>query len=211
MHLISTVTLTRWITTAAKRYNGIMATGNITPGRHVEGRLELCHKQDVRARDVSTLHNIQTIWLLALCGLLLMTQAGYTAMLTLNLETIVRQADTIVLGTVTHQESAWDAHHTAIYTDVTVAVERAILGSPGDEVTLRIAGGIVGSMGMRTSNDPVLRDGERVIVCLDTTSVPARLIGMQQGVFSVRDNTVTSAGETLSLEDFIAAIRTVVR
>ena len=42
-------------------------------------------------------------------------------------------------------------------------------------------------------------------------SVPARLVGMKQGVFSVRDNMVTSAGETLGLEDFIVAIRTVVR
>lgn len=160
---------------------------------------------------MSTLHNISKTWLLALCGLCLMTQAGHTAMLRLDLEALVRQADIIVLGTVTHQESAWDAQHTAIYTDVTVAVARAILGSPGDEVTFRIAGGIVGGMGMRTSNDPVFRDGERVIVCLDTTSVPARLVGMQQGTFSVRDDTVTSAGETVSLEDFIAAMRTVVR
>lgn len=160
---------------------------------------------------MSTLHNISKIWLLAWYGLALMTQTGHTAMLALNLETIVRQADTIVLGTVTRQESAWDAHHTAIHTDVTVAVERAIVGLPGDEVTFRIAGGIVGGMGMRTSNDPVFRDGERVIVCLDSTSVPARLVGMQQGAFPVRDNTVTSAGETVSLEDFIAAIRTVGR
>lgn len=187
------------------------STGTITPGRHVEGRLALYRKQAVRIRYVSTLHNIKTIGLLALCGLLLMTQAGHTAMLTLDLDTIVRQADIIVLGTVTHQKSAWDAQHMAIYTDVTVAVERAILGSPGDEVTFQVAGGIVGSMGMRTSNDPILQDGERVIVCLDTTSVPARLVGMRQGVFSVRDNMVTSAGETLSLEDFMAAIRTVVR
>lgn len=148
---------------------------------------------------------------MALCGLLLVAQTGHSAMLKLSLEDIVQQANTIVLGTVTHQESAWDAHHTAIHTDVTVAVERAILGSPGDEVTFRIAGGVVGSMGMRTSNDPVFQDGERVIVCLDTTSAPASVVGLQQGKFPVRDDTVTSAGETVSLQDFIAAIRTAAR
>ena len=151
------------------------------------------------------------IGLVVLCGLLLVAQAGHTAMLKLLLEDIVRQADTIVLGTVTHQESAWDAHHTAIHTDVTVAVERAIVGSPGDAVTFRIAGGSVGSMGMRTSNDPVFQNGERVIVCLDTTSVPASVVGLQQGKFPVRDDTVTNARETVRLEDFIAAIRTAAR
>ena len=151
------------------------------------------------------------VLLLVLFSLGLSLQAGDAAMIKLGLEDLLREADTIVLGTVIHQESAWDAHHTAIHTDVTVAVERAIVGSPGDEVTFRIAGGIVGGMGMRTSNDPVFRDGDRVIVCLDTTVVPARLVGMQQGVFPVRDNTVTLAGEAVSLEDFLAAIRTVMR
>lgn len=211
MHLASVTALARWLTTPGKRYNVILSTGDMTLVGVWGVRLALYHREGVRIRYVSTLHNISKIWLLAWCGLLLMTQVGYTAMLALNLETIVRQADTIVLGTVMHQESAWDAHHTAIHTDVTVAVERAIVGSPGDEVTFRIAGGIVRGMGMRTSNDPVFRDGERVIVCLDTTSVPASVVGMQQGTFPVRDDTVISAGETVSLEDFMAAIRTVVR
>jgi len=161
----------------------------------------------VRIRRVRTLHDIRGIWLVALYGLVLVAQTGHTAMYKLNLEDIARPADTIVLGTVTHQESAWDAHHTAIHTDVTVAVERVIAGSPGDEVTFRIAGGLVGSMGMRTSNDPVFQDGERVIVCLDTTAVPASVVGLQQGKFTVSDNMVTNAGEILTLEDFIAAIR----
>jgi len=146
-----------------------------------------------------------------LSGLVLTVQTGHTIMRQLSLEEIARHADTIVLGIVTHQESAWDKHHTAIHTDVTVVVERAIVGSPGVEVTFRIAGGIAGSMGMRTSNDPVFQDGERVIVFLDTTTVPTSVVGLQQGKFTIRDNTVTSAGETLTLDDFIATIRTAVR
>ena len=151
------------------------------------------------------------IGLVLLCSLLLVGQAGHAAMVRMSLDDIVRQSDTVVLGTVTHQESAWDTHYTAIHTDVTVAVERAIVGSPGDEVTFRVAGGLVGSMGMRTSNDPIFQNGERVIVCLDTTSVPASVVGLQQGKFPVRDDTVVSARETVRLEDFIAAIRSAAR
>jgi hypothetical protein len=92
-----------------------------------------------------------------------------------------------------------------------VAVERAIVGSPGKEVTFRIAGGVVGRMGMRTSVDPVVRDGERVLVFLDTSAVPASVVGLRQGTCPVQDNMVTVAGETWPLEDFIAAIRTVMR
>jgi hypothetical protein len=160
---------------------------------------------------VRTRYDRRGLWLVALYGLVLLAHTGHAAMRKLHLEEIARQADTIALGTVTHQESAWDAHYTAIHTDVTVAVERAIVGSPGEEVTFRIAGGIVGSMSMRTSVDPVVRDGERVLVFLDTSAVPASVVGLRQGTCPVQDNMVTVAGETWPLEDFIAAIRTVMR
>jgi len=131
-------------------------------------------------------------------------------MLHMSVEDLARKADTIVLGTVTQQESAWDTQHTAIYTDVTVIVERVLAGTPGDFMTLRIAGGIVGGMGMRTSNDPVFQDGERVIVFLDTTTVPSSVVGMQQGKCTVKDDLVTRADEAVNLEEFIATVRSVI-
>ena len=128
-------------------------------------------------------------------------------MLKMSVEDLAAKADTIVVGTVTRQESAWDTEHTAIYTDVTVVVERVLAGTSVDTVTLRIAGGTVGGMGMRTSNDPVFRDGERVIVFLDTTAVPSSVVGMQQGKFTVKDDLVTRADEPVNLEEFIATVR----
>jgi hypothetical protein len=62
-------------------------------------------------------------------------------------------------------------------------------------------------MGMRTSNDAVFRDGERVIVFLDTTAVPSRVVGMQQGKCTIKDDLVTRADETVNLEEFIATVR----
>ena len=132
-------------------------------------------------------------------------------MLKMSLEYLAHTADTVVLGTVTRQVSAWDTPHTAIHTDVTVAVERAILGTPGREVTLRVAGGIVGGMGMRTSNDATFQDGERVIVFLDTTVVPASVVGMQQGKILLQDNMVTYDGEEMGVEAFLATIQRAVR
>jgi hypothetical protein len=112
-----------------------------------------------------------------------------------------------VLGTVTHQVSAWNATHTAIYTDVTMDVEEAMKGVVGPEVTFRIAGGEVGDIGMRTSTHPTFRIGERVIVFLRTEGSTAQLFGLQQGKFTVHDDTVTQAGQLVSVPDFKAAIR----
>ena len=75
--------------------------------------------------------------LLVLFALGLLPHLGQAAMLRLSLAQLAQQADTIVLGTVIRQVSAWNAQYTAIYTDVTLAVEQVIAGTPGAEVTFR--------------------------------------------------------------------------
>ena len=151
--------------------------------------------------------------LIAWCnlGIVLWVCAGHAAMRKISIADLVKKADTIVLGTVTQQASAWDARYTAIYTDVTVEVEQVLTGPPGKVVTLRVPGGVVGSMGMGTSNDATFRVGERVIVCLDTNAVPNTVVGMQQGKFTVEDTMVIRADGTWSLNEFIAAVRTAAR
>jgi hypothetical protein len=142
-----------------------------------------------------------------LVGVGLGPDLGTTAMIQLSLAQLIQGAETIVLGTVTRQVSAWNATHTAIYTDVVLEVEEAMKGMAGPEVTFRIAGGEVGDIGMRTSTHPTFRIGERVIVFLRTEGSTAQLFGLQQGKFTVNDDTVTQAGQVVSVPDFKAAIR----
>lgn len=153
------------------------------------------------------LRRMKLVMLVLLVGVGLFPGLGRTVMIKLSLEQLATEADTIALGTVMRQASAWNAQYTAIYTDVTVTVEEVIKGSPVEEVTFRIAGGIVGEIGLRTSNDPVFQDGERVIVFLGTQGVPARVVGLHQGKYTVRDGTVMRDGQTITVADFINAIR----
>src|SRR5215475_4323306 len=166
-------------------------------------------RDDMAPRHVYTWYAPHRKALIAWCNLVLVLWicAGHAAMPNLSIEELARKADTIVLGTVTQQASAWDDQHTAIHTDVTVEVEQVLTGLPGDVVTLRVVGGV----GMGTSNDATFRVGERVIVCLDTHAVPSTVVGMQQGKFTVEDNTVIRADETWSLSAFIAAVQTAAR
>jgi hypothetical protein len=167
----------------------------------------------VRLRHVHTWYASAQRVLMAWCSLVLLLGVctGHATMRRLSLEDLVWKADTIVLGTVIRQESAWDVDRTAIYTTVTLAVERVLTGIPREVVTLQVTGGSVGGMGMRTSNDAVFREGERVIVCLDTSAVPPTVVGLQQGKFTVQDDRVTRADKTWSLDEFIAAVRTAAR
>lgn len=164
-----------------------------------------CHGQ--------TWHAPSKSMFIAWCGLVLVLGVctGQAAMRKLSLDELVGKADTIVLGTVIQQESAWDAQHTAIYTKVTLAVEDVLVGAPAQMVTLQVAGGSVDGIGMRTSNDAVFQEGERVIVCLDTTAIPSTVVGLQQGKFLVKGDTVSRADETWGLVEFSAAVRAVAR
>lgn len=132
---------------------------------------------------------------------------GWTAMIKMSVEQLTEGADTIVLGSVISQESSWNDEHSAIYTDVTVAVEEIIKGSPGGVVTFRIAGGIVGEIGMRTSNDPVFKDGEEVIIFLSTNGTLSSVVGRSQGKYTVSSGKVTRDRITISVSDFTEAIR----
>src|SRR5712691_10120277 len=135
---------------------------------------------------MTTMYRIAWVALVLLVGIGLCAGSGGAAMVKLTLEQLTADAETIVRGTVTSQVSAWNAERTAIYTDVTLAVEEALKGSPGATVTFRIAGGVVGDIGMRTSNDPVFQNGEQVVVFLSTRDATARVVGLGQGKYTVK-------------------------
>jgi hypothetical protein len=142
-----------------------------------------------------------------LVGIGLLPSVGIPAMIKRSLEQLSQEADLILLGTVTQQVSAWNDQRTAIHTDITVAVEEAVKGSPGEEVTFRIAGGVVGDVGMRTSTAPVFQEGEEVIVFLNTKVVPARVVSQLQGKYTVRNGTVIRDGQGEPVASFISALR----
>ena len=132
---------------------------------------------------------------------------GNTAMYPLSLVQLSQGAEFIVLGTVTDQVSAWNDLSTAIHTDVIVQVEEVIKGAVGSEVIFRINGGEVGDIGMRTSTDASFRLRERVILFLSTGASRIQLFGQRQGKLTVIDDTVTQAGNVMSIQAFRAAVQ----
>ena len=151
---------------------------------------------------------LRTALVTLLVGIGLFPGLGETAIVERSLEQLSQEADTIVIGSVTMQVSTWNDQRTAIRTDVTVTVEENIKGSQKAEVTFRIAGGVVGEVGMRTSNDPVFQDGDRVILFLHTAIVPHTIVGQYQGAYKVSNEMLTRSGHRVSVGDFIDAIRT---
>ena len=153
-------------------------------------------------------YNILFIIFILSLGLSACQVTGNAAMLKIELKQLADEADTIVQGTVVNQTSAWNPEHTAIYTDVTVDVDKTITGSPGNSVTFRVKGGVVGEIGMSTSNDPVYEENEKVILFLNTRETVSKLTGRFQGSCKIIDETVTWGKQKVKVSDFIKTIQT---
>src|SRR5690349_19414485 len=97
---------------------------------------------------------------------LLSTSLGRATLVeALDLQTLVDEAEQVVLARVIGQQSLFDARG-RIVTDVALQVEESIKGdqAPGAAITVRRLGGVVGDQGMRVAGEPSFETGETVVL-----------------------------------------------
>ena len=125
---------------------------------------------------------------LAVAAVLCLGLAAHaTVLVPLDTKALTARAERIVLGVVESQTARWSADHQAIYTDVTMRVNRAYKGSvkPGERIVVRREGGSIDGLGMRVYGAPAFTDGEEVVVFLETRGNAAWTVGMTQGKLHV--------------------------
>ncbi len=122
---------------------------------------------------------------LALAGavvLLGVSLAGATTLLRMDFEDLRREADAIVIGTVTAVDGEWDPSLNFIHSNVTLRVERALLGQPADTIVLRTPGGTIGGSGQIAHGAAAFEVGERVLVFLTAwEDGTPKVLGYAQG------------------------------
>jgi hypothetical protein len=103
-----------------------------------------------------------------------------------TVETLARQADAIVEGTVESRESFWAEDRRHIYTLITVRRTEAWKGTTPDEVHVQVPGGRVGGLGQAVDAAPTFDDGEEVVLFL-ARGTPGRwtVHGLGLGKFRV--------------------------
>jgi hypothetical protein len=105
----------------------------------------------------------------------------------LDLETLVAEADQVVVARVLALNSHYDDQG-QIVTDVSMQVEDSVKGdiAPGAAVMVRRQGGTVGDIGMRVSGEPSFVVGETVLLFGARASGGVlRPVGMSQGALRV--------------------------
>lgn len=106
----------------------------------------------------------------------------------LDLETLVAEAEQVVLARVIGERSHYDARG-RIVTDVSLQVEESIKGNqaPGAALTVQRLGGVVGDIGERVAGEPNFAVGETVVLFGVRTRRGGvlRPLGMSQGALRV--------------------------
>jgi hypothetical protein len=147
----------------------------------------------------------------------------------LSFEELVDYSDWIIVGTVTGQESKWNADRTNIHTLVAISVEEWVKGKPfttspdgkyfknllscqkGDSVVITIPGGKVGDITQWVEDTPQFQTGEKVLLYLQSDSKGTiEVVGGIQGKFTiVNGNAVPSipSSGSVPLAELISRIK----
>jgi hypothetical protein len=148
---------------------------------------------------------------LGLAALLLATPTA-ALMREIPLPTLAATSDAIVSAHVVSRQSHWLASPHIIVTDVRLHVDEAWSGAlaRGDEISLRVEGGIVGRIRMWSEHQPIFAVGEQVVLFL-SRGESWSVNGLEQGRYAVHEGRTRDwQGRTLSLESFRASIRSMV-
>lgn len=171
----------------------------------------------------------QKIVLICLMSLPILLFAGevWSLMVGLSTEELTRDSETVIVGEVRDVISYWSEDGTTIFTMANVVVDQAVKGIHHTEVDIEYKGGEVGGIGLRVSDAPSLKKGEKVILFLKTKKIEKgkkvfNIVGNGQGKytiieegiaikegFSVIKDTKEVIDNYIPVEDIINKIRSV--
>jgi subtilase family serine protease len=127
-------------------------------------------------------------------GPVLSRAASATTVVPIAADDLAREADAIVVGTVTAINSAWRPTEDRIVTYVTLSVDEVLKGAPRTHLTIRQAGGTIGDFEAWIVGSPEFEVGERVVLFLHRNDDgTARVAHLYQGKFSLVVDPASSA------------------
>ena len=124
-----------------------------------------------------------------------------------DLPTLVKEAESIVLGRVTEVRGVVRPGTRRIDSYVVFAVDDALKGPAGQTIVFRTLGGVLGRYRTVVHGSPVFEPGDEAVVFLGRGATPFP-IGLSHGVFRVRTDRTTGARRILPPPMLIDPART---
>ncbi len=126
---------------------------------------------------------------LVIAVLVLNGRAWATTVFRMDLETLIRESDSIVQGEVERVAAEWDEQKRTIFTYVLLRVHDQLKGNLSSTMLIRQLGGKVGSMRLSIVGMPAFSKGEEVIVFLKRTPEQTyQVVGLGQGKYDITND-----------------------
>ncbi|MHC4945043.1 MAG: hypothetical protein ACYTG7_18665 [Planctomycetota bacterium] len=133
-------------------------------------------------------------------------------MIPVSTEQLTLDADLVVLGEVIETECFWNRDQSLIFTRTEIYVHEYAKGGQDNApfmITVEYVGGLVGNVGLRVSDAPVMETGETVVLFLkavesqrDLGGTVHQVVAGAQGVYKVdQDHIARKGGFTVLLPD----------
>jgi len=159
----------------------------------------------------STRRMATSLLVAGLCSIILAPQARSQAK-AVSLEELTRSSDVVAVRQVKNMTSEWDETGNRIRTKVLLSVDQYVVGTVnGNELTLYVPGGEVGTVGELYSHMPVFKQDEQVMVfAARDQQQHYRVSAGEQGKFTIQKDQAT--GKPMipghaSLEEFTNQVK----
>jgi len=123
----------------------------------------------------------------------------------LNLDSLVKKSNRIVVGKVRSSRTYWSSNGKLILTNYTIDVQETIKGTPARTVELTTIGGTIGDLTLHVAGMPVFDTDENAVVFMEKSGAYSTIVGLGQGKFTVMNGEVSNNISGLEFPDGGAA------
>jgi hypothetical protein len=141
----------------------------------------------MRARTVLILCSLLYLCLSAVTG------AGGATARRLDFSVLAQRAQMVVVARVVASRPFWDPATRTIWTNTELQILEAVKGGGSRSVTVTEPGGIIGNTGHWFPGVPSFAAGEEVVLFLYHSRKRIRVLGLNQGVYTVSVDEATGA------------------
>jgi hypothetical protein len=132
------------------------------------------------------------IFLFIMLAFFLSNSGHATTVERLNLDTLVKKSNRIVIGKVRRSRTYWSSNGKLILTNYTIDVQETMKGQAASTIELTTIGGQIGDLTLHVAGMPVFATDENAVVFVESTGTYSTVVGLAQGKFAISNGEVSN-------------------
>jgi hypothetical protein len=141
------------------------------------------------------------IFLTVVLAFFLSNSVQATTVERLNLDTLVKKSNKIIVGKVRNSRTFWSSDRKLILTNTTLEVQETMKGQDASTVEITTIGGKIGDLTLHVAGMPQFEKDENAVVFVEKSGIYSTVVGLAQGKFAISNGDVSNDVTGLDLPD----------